>query len=470
MAEIKSQETLLEEFKTFLKAYNKYLDTGDNSLSKDLLLTPYSVGGKGIMDQVAISRDLHIISKQTGTNLENEATNTTKERLPGSYSTVTLTFWTETTPSATITIPAGTQVNTIGTVFVSPVTFEVVNTSAFPASSAGALFSYDRGRYEFNVTAICTSIGTIGNVGSGTATSMSGSISGVTGVTNLIAASGGADSESDEDFRKRVKLANTGRDLNVPNGLQGLMQSYGFLDAYAVRVEDSDSERISGIDVFVIDQPSGAASETFVYSIGQQKYYFTHRPVVEITSVQGSLGEISTAGYSVNIDNTTQLRRSTIGQDYIEPNVLSGLSDGDSFTMYYNYSSAIEKAQQNLELTSNQVLTASPLVKRAYPMYFYLVASLTLKANADGPQTRTKCRNAIAQLMSTYRMGEGIQKSDLIVTLQTGYGDYPVDTVDAVVITSYYLRDEFGVTYQPVDETITVANKYYVVYGNATIL
>lgn len=471
METIKSAETLLAELRTFLRAYNASLDTGDGSLSKDLLLTPFSIGGKLIMDQVTIARDLHVLSRLEDGQIDDEGTNYKKERLPGSYATVTLTFFTEILSTSDIVIPAGTTVKTAGTTLTSPITFETVSEARFSVGDIATYYSYDNARYEFTVTAICTTIGTGGNVGQNTISSIVGTVSGISGVTNINAATGGLSSETDEDMKVRISLAKLGRDLNVPNGVRGLMKDNGFLDAYTVRVEDADAERATGIDVFVVNTITDAAIETFTYYPGRL-YYFTNRPVTEVTSVKVASTGVTLASslYAVNIDNTSPLRRSVYAQDYIQISAFTSLSPGQLFTVSYNYASRISRTQDNVNLVENHVLTADLLIKRAYPVYLYLNATLTLKTSSDGPATRSRCRNAIAQFMSSYRLGESLQKSDLILVLQQGYGDYSVDTVDAVRITSYYLKDEFGNSYLPIDETITIGKKYYIVYGNTVLV
>lgn len=471
MADIKSLETLLAELRTFIRALNRRLDTGDNSLSKDLLLTPFSVGGKAIMDQVEIARDLGILSRLESGDLDNEATNYKLERLPGSYSIVTLTFHSSTAPTTDVVIPAGTQAQTSGTTFVSPVSFSTVSEARFTVSDADSYFSYDRNRYEWEVTALCDEIGTIGNIGSELVNQLIGSVGGVEGVTNLTAATGGLDEEGDDDFRTRIQLAKTGRDLNTVNGIRLYMRNLGFLDAYPVRVEDADAEKATGIDVFVINNSSEAFTETFTYDPSQEKYYFTKRPVLEVTSVVGSnKGNLGASDYDAMIDNTSPLRRSIYGQDYLAFSSSAGLLYGETITVQYNYAPLIVQAQENLDLNENDVLTADPLVKRAFPLYLYVNAKLTLKANADGATVRNKVRNALNQWCSTFRMASDLQKSDLVIILQTGYGDWPVESVDYVVISSYYLQDELGNVYQPVDEVIDVDKKSYIVFGSATII
>lgn len=468
---IKSKETLLAELRTFLRAYNRLLDTGDNSLAKDFLLLPFSIGGSTIMDQVSVARDLHILSRLVGTELDNEATNYKLERLPGTFALVSLTFFTSATPTTDVTIPAGSQGKTAGTAFSSPITFSTVSQATYPVSSLGVYYSHDRARYEFTILALCDTIGRTGNIGAELITTLIGAIPQIDGVTNLTAAFQGSDSESDDDLKVRIQMAVLGRDLNVPNGVRGQLMGYGFIDAYPVRVEDADAEKASGIDAFVIDVAPDTVTETFSYDPAQTIFYLANRPVTDITSVVlGSGTVLSTAQYDAHIDATSPMRRSVYGQDYVELHSGLGLTLGDSFSVTYNYSKVIKNAQADIDLVDNKVLTSDLLVKRAYPLYFYVTATLTYKANADVAATKSKCKNALAQLLATYRLGNPIQKSDLIVVLQNGYGDYPVDTVDAVRISSYSLVDEVGTTYLPIDEVISVGKKYYVLYGAATLV
>jgi len=467
----KSIETLVGEHKTFLRAYNYRLDTGDNSLAKALILYPYSVAGKAILGEVEKVRNLHILSYNEGPEIDAFATDYKRERIIGRFATVTLTFYSTTVPTTNVVILAETQVRTSGTAFASPVTFSTVSEATFSIANINSYYSYDRDRYEFSVIALCDTIGTVGNVGALTINQISSPVSGLNGVANLLAAAGGEDEESDEDLKSRIEEAKTGRDLNVVKGLSGFVRSAGFLDAYPVRVEDAAAERSTGVDIFVIDNSHASATDTFAYDPSRERYYFNNRPVSAVGSVRGSIaGILSSSDYDVNIDNATEYRRSTLGMDYISFRASASLVSGETITVTYTYSESIKQVQDSFDLNENDILTSDILIKRAYPVYLRLNAILTLTANADGPATRNKARNALVQLLSTYRLGTNIQKSDLIVVLQEGYGDYPVDTVDAVIINSYYLTDEFGDSYLPTDEVISVSDKQYVVYGRAVIV
>ena len=411
-----------------------------------------------------------VLSKETGTQLDDEGTNFTYERSLGTYAVVTLTFYSTGVPTADISIPAGTLCRTTGTLFAAPVTFNTIADAVFPLAGVAAYYSYDRARYEFPVDALATSIGDLGNVGAGLISTVTHSVPQINGVTNLVASSAGSGVEDDDDFRKRIKLRSTGRDLNTVNGQRAFSTNHGFTDAFAIRVEDPISERADGVDVFVIDPYSTAITETFTYALST-RYYLANSPVKSVTAVVTALppGPVSSADYDVFIDNTSPLRRSVDAADYIEIRVSAGLSPGDVFTVTYTYSQNIANFQNTINQNANDVLTSNVLVKRAFPLGFYINASLTLVANADGPATRSAVKNALIQFLDNYRLGAGIQESDIIIVMQQGYGDYPVSSVDAVVINSYYLMDELGTVYSPVASAIAVANTQYVVYGNAVL-
>jgi len=467
----KSKETVLGELRSFLKQYNRSLDTGDNSLTKDFILTPQAIGGSIVFEQIETVNDSFILSQQTSDQLNIEGGDYELERSAGQVAVVNVVFFTDTLPTADILIPAGTQVQTAGTTFVSPVDFQTVSEYSVNLASVSLFFSYDRNRYEFPVACKATAVGTNGNVGSNIVSVLIDTVSQITGVANLSASSGGADAESDSDFRQRIQRKKTGRDLNTRNGASAYVTSQSFVDAYAVRVEDADSERPTGIDVFVIDSYLEAVVETFTYFPGIPRYYFTNLPVAAVTSViDGVGGVVSPASYDVTLDTTTILRRSSRAQEYISIRNSASLISGSAFTVSYTHRADISQLQDSFSLNSNDVLTADILVKRAYPLALSINATLTLKTNADGPTTRNRVRNALVQFLATYRLGANIQKSDLIVVMQEGYGDFAIDSVDAVIVNSYFLTDEFGDISLPVDEVITVQNKQYATSGTYTIL
>jgi phage-related baseplate assembly protein len=475
MADIKSLQTLVSELQIFLRALNRQMEVSQNSLIYDLILRPYSVGGKLVMDQVETVKNLHILSTLTGTDLDNEATNYGLERSSGEKATVTLTFYTSVLPAGDVVISYNQQATTSGTPLIAPVSFTVDATATFPVASLVSYYSHDRMRYEFPVTATCDTVGTDGNVSAGyigVFVSNPGTTY-VSGVTNLTAAVGGEGLESDDDVRERIRMAMLGRDLNVPDGLRGYLLGLGFADATSIRAEDADAERATGVDAYVVDYTAQSFTEAYTYQLSIPKYFFTMRPVRAVTSVSVNGAPLSASAYNVYIDSSTPYRRSVYAYDFFD--FVGTYTPGDSISVTYTYSSAIFQSQQTLLLPTNRILTADVLLKRAFPLSLYFTATLTLKANADGPSTRTKVKNALAQYMSeNYRLGDPVQESDITIVLQEGYGDYAVDSVDAVYIEpiSFVCIDEEvtpPVTYPAVNGIITLTKTQIAVYGAATI-
>ena len=147
MAQFKNKETVLGELQTFIRVFNRQIDTGQNSLTRDFILVPQSIGGSLIFEQLETVNDLFILSQQDSDELDLEGTSYTLERSAGTYAIVTATFYNTATPTADIFIPAGTQIQTVGTSFVSPVLFNVISDYTVALSAVSAFFSYDRGRY-----------------------------------------------------------------------------------------------------------------------------------------------------------------------------------------------------------------------------------------------------------------------------------------------------------------------------------
>ena len=470
MVQFKSRETVLNELQAFIRAYNRLIDTGQNSLTKDFVLTPMSVGGEIVFDQLQTVYDLFILSQETGADLELEATNYGLERSTGTLAVATEVFYTPTAPTVDVLIPAGSSVSTAGTSLSSPVSFTTVADYSVALANIAAYYSYDRGRYEFPVRCTADAVGSSGNVGSGTIITLNSPVSQISGVTNLVASSGGADTESDEDLRSRIQAAMTGRDLNTVNGLRAAVRKRSVVDAFPIRVEDADSERANGVDVFIIDSYVASATQTFTYSTAVTNYYFDDVPVYEVTSVVSPAGPLSSADYDVHLDNTTSMRRSIYASDYISIRASASLTPGTQFTVTYTYNADVYQLQNYFYADANKVLTANVLIKRAYPLELNINASLTLQPNADGPTTRNKVKNALIQYLSNFRLKQGIQESDLILVLQQGYGDFTTTSVDAVIINSFYLTDEFGVITNPVGQALTVSRKQYIVPGTFVVI
>lgn len=135
------------------------------------------------------------INKATGENLRIRGRDYNLEMKPAVASYGVQKFGRNTPATADFTIYAGSQVSTQPDVFGSTINFTTDSDISFPS---GAMF----------VTGMitCTVEGTAGNTASGTITNITSSIPGIDYVTNEGVFGGGADAETDEQFRDRLAL------------------------------------------------------------------------------------------------------------------------------------------------------------------------------------------------------------------------------------------------------------------------
>lgn len=153
--------------------------------------------------QLTRLQDLFSIDRAAGADLDARAAEILPAglgRTPSQRALGYLVFSRPTT-TGTITIPAGTLVQTTSNVVVQTVQQGVI-TPTNPALIAG----HAVGRDSNLVSAIALQPGTSGNIGAGTAVRFVLRPAGVTEVTNLAAFVRGRGAESDEEFRARIKL------------------------------------------------------------------------------------------------------------------------------------------------------------------------------------------------------------------------------------------------------------------------
>lgn len=128
------------------------------------------------------------------TDLDTLAKDFNMERLGASYAGAVLIF----SGTASTSIPAGTEVQS-----TDGIIFETLEAITLGDANSGYDF-YPSESLGDKVEAKATTIGAVGNVKSNTINTLSTPIAGVDYVTNPSPATGGADVESDNDFRVRI--------------------------------------------------------------------------------------------------------------------------------------------------------------------------------------------------------------------------------------------------------------------------
>ncbi len=141
---------------------------------------------------------------------------------------------------------------------------------------------------------------------------------------------------------------------------------------------------------------------------------------------------------------------------------------GDTAEITYLYNIDINTLQTYSEQTTASVVGADVLIKTGYQAKFYLDLVINIFSQYDFTTVKTKVENALIQYISSLRLGDDLQLSDLIVVAQTGSGtDYTIVEVDSVDINtesdkSYIIRWDGTSSIFDSSGIIDVENREYV--------
>lgn len=509
MPTIKTAKQIVSDLRNYMSSVWRHLNTSTGSLTNDLVLQPMSAGGELIMTELQKVADLQVLDRVEGDDLDLEGANERAERLPGRAATGKLVFWVDSSqpPQTDLTVKAGTAVMSRLAVDGQIVTVETTEERTMLVEQLVAHLSPTRGRYELEVPAVATVAGTVGNQPAGSYTVPSSPITGFTGVENLEAFDGGMDAEEDDAYRERIRLRKIGRDRGVVSGLKRfVLDEFNRrpLEVEIVTVNDSDSERPDGTDIWVIDSdPVSTWTDRFIIQTGITKYVLSKQPIIRpesgaIATVIGEGGgpaSVPPSGdhtetgdnpeYQIVINDSEghAYRFSTNAGSYfqiLDPAAFeydSASGVGEVVAVTYPYSKLIVDIQSLLDDDNNRFLAANVLAKRAIRVDIHIKAKVTFFANVDRVAEREKITNALSQFFADSGLGVSVDHSDLIVVIQTGYGDYPISSVDAVTIrkdeNGFYGQSEVisEATYAPdADGRITIDRKHYARLGTVTFL
>jgi uncharacterized phage protein gp47/JayE len=145
--------------------------------------------------QIDIAFKSFRIKTAEGDDLDNRVGDWQLTRVQASPAQGDVVFISATAAEETFTITSGTVVSTEEDVYGDTLDFYLDGDLTFPS-----------GYMQATGTVICLRDGLVGNVASGTVTNIKSPIPGVDSVTNPAAFSGGAETETDTQLRKRVPL------------------------------------------------------------------------------------------------------------------------------------------------------------------------------------------------------------------------------------------------------------------------
>lgn len=452
MTAILDEKELNRDVRRFMRFVRPDLDTSEVSLINHLVFFPAAIVGKMLFDRLRDMQDLQLLDRLTTGQLDDEASNYGLVRKEGTRARVDVVFFTLTLPVADIVIPAGTLVSTVPFSLGRAISYRTLATRRLlSGSGAQSFFVTDHNRWESDpVPAEAVEPGLDSVLGENRISVIQGTVAGIDGVYNPRASSTATDAESDDRLRERIARKRLGAERNLRRGLESyLLNTYSFVDAAVIRVDDPDSERSDGVDVFVIDDSVTEISETLAHALGKDVYSLSSRPVLEVLGIAGTAGAtlIDGTDFYFERDVSFTQRLSAKSSDRIRLTIEGHqkLADGEPFVVLYTYSPVIANAQADIDTDATQILTANPLIKKATRFDLEVRAAVTFFAGAgDVNEQKERIRLALVNFFDAFRLGTPIQGSDVIGVIQFGLSGFTIQSVDQVVLRDVIATSEYG--------------------------
>jgi hypothetical protein len=250
-------------------------DPGNTGTSVSVASSAYKTALQAALGYTSTSAVQALIDTQ----FAKLAANVNKFRLPGQPSVGQVVVYTTSAPTQNITIPSRTVVSTNGdpTTNIASQSFVIGGFYVLPATNALAYYNFDTKQYEVTVDITAQSIGSAGNVSSGTIVNIAG-VSGVQ-VINRNATVFGTDIETNDQLATRGMLGFVSVDTGTEGGYAetaasqiGITKAEIIKSGDALMMRDYDPLRMKHIggkvDIWIQGIQEATVQDTFAFTIG----------------------------------------------------------------------------------------------------------------------------------------------------------------------------------------------------------
>ena len=391
------------------------------------------------IDNTKKLRSLRYADEISVEDLNSIGANYSLTRLPGSFSSGIITFrvLNFTTSESDIVIPSGTLVQTESTIDLSAIIFQTTTTVTLLSASAGSYFNTDTGFYEISVPIQCLSEGMIGNVAPGSISILTTPIERIYSVFNSYSTVGGNDIETNTDFANRILERLRGNNVGTKAGLKSLAQNFSTAVVDVSVVGPNDVEMIrneygGSVDVYILGDTLSTITETRVYTGTISDFILFNQPIVDVLSVSGTyLGGSYVfdrdVDYSVVIDSNSLLWGSVEAESKVVWLGVKVPDIGTSFQIEYTYNKLISDLQNEYNLDEKNILGSDILVRKAVEKLVNISAQITLLSGFNSSDVITNCVAAVSTFVNSLRLGQRLNQSDIIGTIESVSG---VDSVN----------------------------------------
>ena len=316
--------------------------------------------------------------------------------------------------------------------------------------------------YLIEVPIKAQSSGSIGNASAYSINKLVTAISGITHVLNKEDVSGGLDEETDEELVDRIKEVFIGNNLSTKTGLRRLvMDDFDISDCYVVSAGDPEMIRDNGFggcnDIYI--QKKSVVEKTWIDLVYNGIDDYTYIPDTVLKPIENiTLIDIPSGSYTFEKDTTSVYANSTKSKDRIRWDTKP---PADTYTMTYNHDQNVSNVQSFLDNDENKPLGSDNLVKQANPLLVDIAFQITVAVGYNKQTVILAVNSKISSNIGAYKLGEGLQQSDVIAWA------YEVDGVDKVILPMGKFNEK---SLTGVVDEITVNNTQYIKINSLTIL
>lgn len=372
--------------------------------------------------------------------------------------------------SSDVVIPAGTETAARSDVSTTTTTsFTTAVPAVFVAANADSYFNPATGFYELDVPITASSVGTVGNVGSGAITLLITTIQGAPTVVNNVATSGGKDAETNAQLLDRILTKISGTAAGTPNGILTLVkEDPRVVDSILIRPGDEELVRDSlgnAADVNIIGESLTAVNETREYASGVVDYVLNRQPlatfngavtpVIVGTSGGTAFNFIEGTHFKVVVDTTSLTRNSTRAVTKI---VFLGSpfpDSGSAFTVNYVINGLVESLQTTMDSDDNKIIGTDILVREAIRVSTRVGAFIKVFPGFTKSDVALSAADNVTALLNASTLNTSIQESDIIAAIQDTSG------VDSVLLPiSLEVKRPTDIAFAPATEVVVSRVEY----------
>ena len=413
----KTLADIIQSMKDYITPLYPTADVSEGSMISDINIVAPSKELAKMYDQnerVSLDQSIDTASED---GLDMWGLNLNAIRKSAIPATGNIIFYSDNAPTSDIAIAAGTIISTRPTTGVTPVRFRTIRTVNMFASLASTYLNSDTGKYEISTEIEAVTAGKTGVVGTENINTIISPVTGITGCYNASPTAGGKDSETLDEYRRRLALLWRGSVLGTTDGLLSeVLSNDNVLDAVLTSGSDSEREVLGAVDIYIKGSVSQQNIDVVEIVPGDNitELVLSKQPVLDDgtqTIIYGASGSV-TPPASVIVKDTAANAGSIYAQDKIVWN--TALPD-DSVSVFvtYSYNSLVTTLQDIFTKTTKDVENMNILIKEAVEIPIDVTLNIRVSSGFDSTSVSLDVQDAIAEFFSEITIGEEVQQADV---------------------------------------------------------